>query len=414
MEVVVVPKRGLQKKIAVLAARYGSIDIEFTPPGASPQRTPAGVAHFLEHQLFKKPSGDMLAEFGKHGASSNAFTDYAVTAYYFTCTDAFDAGLDLLVDFVTHPHFTPENVDKERLIIEQELRMYREMPDTRCFQNLARALYGAHPVRHDIGGTVESIRDITAETLRSCYETFYRPSNLTLFLVGDFSAADALRRAMASAEKALGGRAAPPPGGRPSRSAPAEPPAPARTEARERMTASRPRVLIGFKDIRPSLRGEALLEQDLATSALLHLLFGKSSAAYNRWYEKGLIDDSFAFSFTSDVTYGFTLIGGETDEPERVHEEVRTAIRRARRELMRKRDVERLRRQALGRYLKSFDAPEGIAFLLLGCHFREADLFAWPRLVKRLSARRLEERLEEHLDEARSAVSYIFPEGKTA
>jgi predicted Zn-dependent peptidase len=409
MEVLVVPKRGLRKKAAVLAARYGSIDLEFVPPGGPRTRTPAGIAHFLEHQLFKKPDGDRLIEFGRTGASANAFTDYAATAYHFTCTGSFDANLDRLVDFVTHPWFAGENVDRERRIIEQELRMYRDMPDYRAFQNLAGILYREHPVRLEIGGTLESIREITAETLRRCYDLFYHPANLTLILVGDFPAAEALRRAAACVGKALGDRGRPAGTGRPERLAPSEPPAPLRPEIRESLTVSRPRVLLGFKDVRPPLRGAALLERELAAGVILNLLFGRASAAYSRWYERGLVDDSFTFSATAEATFGFALVGGETDEPERLRDEVLAAIRRARKDRFKKRDVERARRQALGRYLKAFDTPEGVAFLLLGCHFKEADLFAWPDLVRQLAPGLLQEGLEDLLDESRCAVSMVTP-----
>jgi predicted Zn-dependent peptidase len=180
-------------------------------------------------------------------------------------------------------------------------------------------------------------------------------------------------------------------------------------EIRETLTVSRPRVLVGFKDVRPPLRGNALLDEELVTSVLLNLLFGKASAAHARWYERGLIDDSFAASFNADTTYGFTLIGGETEEPERLRDEVLGAIRRARKGRFTKQEVERARRQALGHYLRAFDSSEGIAFLLLGCHLRDADLFSWPGLAKRLTARRLSERLESHLDESRCAVSFAYP-----
>jgi predicted Zn-dependent peptidase len=408
LEVLVIPKRGLHRKAAVLAARYGSIDVEIAPPGEPPARTPPGIAHFLEHQLFKKPDGDRLADFGRDGASANAFTDYGATAYHFTCTEAFESSLDRLVDLVARPWFAEENVARERLIIEQELRMYGDMPDYRLFRNLAGALYRDHPVRLEIGGTVESLREITAETLRRCHAVFYHPANLTLVLAGDFDVSAVLKAAGAIAAKAFGK-----PGGgaaaRPARRVPAEPPEPARREVRESMTVTRPRVLLGFKDARPSLRGAALLERELAIGALLNLLFGRASAFFAREYARGLLDDSFSASHAAESTFGFSLVGGETETPERLRDAVLAAVRRARGEQIGKREAERARRLALGRYLRAFDTPEGAAFLLLDCRFKEADPFDWPGLVKRLTPRRLHEILEEHLDEARCAVSIATP-----
>ena len=143
----VIPKKGFTKKIGIFAARYGSIDLSFTLDGQS-LVTPPGIAHFLEHQLFKKAGGeDVLMEFGKYGASSNAFTDYCSTAYYFTASGHFEKNLDLLLTFVTQPYFEAENVAKEKLIIEKELRMYEDSPDHRLYKNLMGILYTLHPVR---------------------------------------------------------------------------------------------------------------------------------------------------------------------------------------------------------------------------------------------------------------------------
>ena len=118
LEAHVVPKRGVSRKIAIFSTRYGSIDLVFSPgPGRPPAPTPAGIAHFLEHQLFKKQDMDVLMEFGRFGASSNAFTDYTSTTYYFSGTERFDEALDLLVRLVYAPHFTDDGVAKEKLII---------------------------------------------------------------------------------------------------------------------------------------------------------------------------------------------------------------------------------------------------------------------------------------------------------
>src|SRR5690606_3873678 len=93
--------------------------------------------------------------------------------------------LDILLDYVQAPHFTEENVEKEKGIIEQEIRMYDDHPAHRLRRNLLQALYHAHPVRIDILGTVESIRRIDPDVLYRCHETFYHPSNMALFVVGD-------------------------------------------------------------------------------------------------------------------------------------------------------------------------------------------------------------------------------------
>jgi predicted Zn-dependent peptidase len=405
LRALVVPKPGISRKIAVFATRYGSIDLVFSPaPGAPPAPTPPGIAHFLEHQLFKKQDVDVLMEFGRFGASSNAFTDYTTTNYYFSGTERFEESLDLLVRLVYAPHFTDEGVAKEKLIIEQELRMYDDQPDYRIYKNLMAALYREHPVRIDIGGSVETIQKIDTQLLASCYRRFYHPANMWFVASGDLDPGSVFRQL----EKALPpGRFAD--GADPiARSFPEEPPEPARELVRESAVVSRPRVLLGFKDL--DLAGP-LLDRELSTSVLLDNLFGATSAFHAKWYRKGLIDETFSASYTAEPEFGYTLIGGETDEPERLAEEVRKEIRRATRGRLKRRDVDRSRRKRMGRYLRSFDSPDGIGFMVLGFAMKGLNIFEFPRALSRLTPGRLEERLRSHLREDRAAVSIMEPKG---
>jgi predicted Zn-dependent peptidase len=186
LEVFVLPKRGYNKKYATFATRFGSIDSHFVVEGEGQELVvPDGVAHFLEHKLFEEKEGNVFDRFAKLGASSNAFTNFTNTAYLFSSTDNFEECLEILLDFVQQPYFTEENVEKEKGIIEQEIRMYEDNPQWRIFFNLLAALYQKHPVRKDIAGTVESIRQIDKDVLYQCYRTFYHPSNMAVFVVGD-------------------------------------------------------------------------------------------------------------------------------------------------------------------------------------------------------------------------------------
>ena len=403
LQALVVPKRGVTRKIAIFSTRYGSIDLVFSPEaGRDPAPTPAGIAHFLEHQLFKKQDMDVLMEFGRFGASSNAFTDYNSTTYYFSGTERFEECLDLLVRLVYAPHFTDEGVAKEKLIIEQELKMYDDQPDYRIYKNLMASLYREHPVRIDIGGSVETIQHIDTPLLSSCYRRFYHPSNMGFIACGDLDPDDVFRRL----EKALPASRFAPANGSIARSYPAEPVGPSKKLVRDSAVVSRPRVIVGYKDL--AIDGP-LLDRELATSVLLDNLFGPTSAFHSKWYRQGLIDDTFSASHTAEPEFGFTLIGGETDEPEKLAEEIRKEIARASKTKLHKRDVERARRKRLGRYLRSFDSPDGIAFMVLGFAMKGLDVFEFPKALGRLNVRCLDRRLREHLLEDRAAVSILDP-----
>jgi len=186
LKVFIIPKKGYKKVYATFATFYGSINNTFIIPGSIEKtHVPDGIAHFLEHKLFEQKDGDVSEKFAGLGSESNAYTSFTQTVYLFTCTNRFEENLRLLVDFVQNPYLTDENVEKEKGIIGQEIRMYEDNADWRVFFNLLDALYINHPVKIDIAGTVESISKITKETLYTCYNTFYHPSNMIILVVGD-------------------------------------------------------------------------------------------------------------------------------------------------------------------------------------------------------------------------------------
>src|SRR5690625_2866412 len=164
LHVYVLPKEGFNKTYAVFTTKYGSIDHHFTPLGEKePLKVPDGIAHFLEHKMFEDEDGDVFHDFSKQGASANAFTSFTRTAYLFSSTTNVEKNLETLINFVQHPYFTDESVDKEKGIINQEIAMYNDDPDWRAYFGLINNMYENHPVKIDIAGTEQSIAQITKE-----------------------------------------------------------------------------------------------------------------------------------------------------------------------------------------------------------------------------------------------------------
>ena len=176
-------KPGYLRTYACFATNFGSVDDRYRIGGGEEVVLPDGVAHFLEHKMFEGVEEDAFQQFSRLGASANAFTGFNGTSYLFSCTDRFYDCLGHLVRFVQSPHFTEENVEKEKGIIGQEIRMYEDMPGWRVYFNLLEGMYQSHPVSKDIAGTVETIAGITAPLLNRCWEAFYHPSNMILFAV---------------------------------------------------------------------------------------------------------------------------------------------------------------------------------------------------------------------------------------
>ena len=183
LTVLVRPMPGYSGTHVIYATRFGSIDRDFRL-GEREVHLPAGVAHFLEHKMFEDEDGNALQKFARTGASPNAFTSHTMTAYHFSCTDRFEENLKILLKFVFTPYFTDENVEKERGIINQEIRMVEDTPNWEVFVGAYEGLYRNHPVRVSIPGSEESISHITPELLYTCHRAFYSPKNMALVVCG--------------------------------------------------------------------------------------------------------------------------------------------------------------------------------------------------------------------------------------
>lgn len=404
LDVFVLPRKGYRKKYASFATHYGSVDKCFVPPGGKEICVPDGIAHFLEHTLFEKENGNASDWFSELGASANAYTSYLLTTYLFSATERFFESLDLLLNFVLEPYFSQANVDKERGIIEQELLMYNEMPDRRLVLALLEALYHEHPVRVDIGGTIESIAQVTPELLMDCYRTFYHPENMALIVTGDVDPRQVIDHVAANID-ARGFE----PRGEIQRIYPKEQETVREQLVETTMTASRPRLAIGFKDLPTGLTGIDAMRHRITMNLLLRYMLGRSSELYNELYEEGLIDDSFSYYYESSPHYGHTLIGGETDDPDLLLERLKDGIARCCEQGITVDELERFKRAYLGRFLDNFNSLENVAASFLSHHFRGTSLFDTIEAVQSVNVDEANERLRQHFTSDRFAVSIVRP-----
>lgn len=181
----IVPKVGFHKTYASFTVNYGSVDSTFISLNDNKiTNRPDGVAHFLEHKLFEKADYDAFELFGQLGADSNAFTSYTKTSYLFSTVENVRKCIETLLDFVQSPYFTNDSVEKEKGIIAQEIMMYDDDYNWRLYSGIVENLYPNSPLSKDIAGTVESIKNISTKDLYECYQAFYQPSNMDLFVVG--------------------------------------------------------------------------------------------------------------------------------------------------------------------------------------------------------------------------------------
>lgn len=404
MDLYVLPRPGYEKKYAIFSTRFGSIDNRFrVEPEEEETELPDGVAHFLEHKLFEDNRGNVFDRFAALGASANAFTSFTQTTYLFSCTANFNQNLQLLLDFVQEPYFTEQTVQKEQGIIGQEIKMYEDHPHWRVYFNLLEGLYRKHPVRRDIAGTVESIARITPELLYRCYRTFYHPANMAVFVVGDLEPDEV----GLLVENNLAPRRYKPLG-RIIRLFPEEPEDINCRRTVQEMVVSDPLFFIGFKDTAAGkLRSRELMRREILMELLLDIIFGTSEKLYNELYREDLIDEDFGAEYTAEYNYGYTMVGGETRDPDLLYDRIMAALERNKTEGITAEQFERHRRKLLGSYIRRFNSLEFIANNFLAYRFRGTDLLDLPALLQEVNREEALSLLEENLAVERHAVSII-------
>nr|WP_218652846.1 pitrilysin family protein [Paenibacillus sp. 79R4] len=402
LQVYVLPKPGFQKTYATFSTKYGSIDNHFRVEGESEISVPDGIAHFLEHKMFEEPEGDIFTKFAMQGASANAFTSFDQTVYLFSATENIMANLETLVNFVQHPYFTDQNVEKEKGIIGQEIGMYGDNPDWRVYFGLIEAMYAVHPVRIDIAGTVESIATITKETLYTCYNAFYHPSNMLLFVVGGVDPEEVFR--MIRDNQAAKDYK---PQGAIERLFDQEPTAVHQARKVSKLPVSLPKCLFGFKETQLGVSGEELLRRDLTTKLAMDLLLGSSTKLYQKLYDMDLISDGFSYEYNSNPHYCFSAIGGDTKDPDQLLEVIKSEIEAVKASGFRAEDFERAKNKKIGGYLRMLNYPENIAHEFTRYNFRGGDLFKVLSIYETLTLEDVNERLREHIDWNQLAVSLV-------
>ncbi|MCO8290866.1 EF-P 5-aminopentanol modification-associated protein YfmH [Tetragenococcus halophilus] len=380
LTVFILPKREFHKTYGLFSTNYGSIDNEFAYQGEKRKKVPDGIAHFLEHKMFEKKEGDIFQEFGRLGASANAFTSFTKTSYLFSATDHIKDNLLTLLDFVQAPYFTPETVEKEKGIIAQEIQMYQDNPDWQLFFGLLQNLYPKHPLHIDIAGTVNSIDKITADDLYECYQTFYHPSNMILFVVGNIDPQETMSWVKNNqAEKNFTDIR------EIYRYFPQETTFDINSYSSKTMSVSRPKATLGVRGFQENLpKGDkAQLRFRTAMNLLLQLLLGNTSKNYLRLYQEGIIDDSFGFDFSLERSFHMADFSSDTGRPEEFLQEIEDILLNFANEgEVNEENLERLKKKMLGKYFQSLNSLEFIANQFTQDLFGTLTLFDLPEIIR--------------------------------
>ena len=409
LNVYILPKKGFSKTYVTFTTKYGSIDREFIPLGGDKAVTvPDGIAHFLEHKMFEKEEGDVFQKFSEKGASANAFTSFTRTSYLFSSTDHVLDNTKTLLDFVQQPYFTEQTVEKEKGIIAQEITMYDDQPDWRLYFGAIENMYKAHPVKIDIAGTVESINKITAEHLYECYNTFYHPANMVLFVVGAVDPSEM----MAFIKKDQDSKKFDAPQ-EIVRFFPEEQNAVDIKERTLQMDVQKPKVIFGIKSNNVNISGEEMLHYELSMQVAIELLFGRTSSFFQNAYEQGLIDESYSADYTMENGFGFSMIGSDTPNAEELVKQIKKAIVEHSSEWkFTDEDLKRVTRKKIGYFLRALNSIEYIANQFTRYTFNEMNLFDVVPALENLSMEQVKKAFESLTDESAHTVFTIVPTGK--
>lgn len=405
LTVMIIPKPGMQKKYIIWGTNYGSNDSKFIVPGEQQEtEVPNGVAHFLEHKLFEQENGtNSLDTLTALGVNANAYTTNDHTAYLFESTDNFYEAMDELMDYVQHPYFTNENVEKEKGIIGQEIMMYDDYPDWKVYLNTMQAMYHNNPVKIDITGTIETIEKIDKEILYKCYNTFYNPSNMALAVCGDFKPEEILEEIKKRVIQKSGQ-------GEIKRIYPEESQEIVQEKIEQKLEVSQPLFTIGIKDERKDSSLESkneIVKKHISIEILLNMILGRSSNLYKELYNEGILYGQPSLDYEFSKTYAHILITGQSIKPEVLYDKFKKEVQRFKQEGVKEQDFKRIKKMIYGGYVKEYNDVQDIARMFLADYFKGINSFDYLEEIEGINVEYLKQVLNDVFKEEKMVISIV-------
>lgn len=394
LRIFVLPKEGYRSTYAIIGTPFGSINTSFELESGK-VRVPDGIAHYLEHKLFESEDGDAFSKYAETGASANAYTSFDKTCYLFNCTEQFEKSLSILLELVTGPYFTVETVAKEQGIIGQEIKMYEDSPEWRVLFNLLCAMYHNHPVKVDIAGSIESIAEITPESLYTCYNSYYNLHNMALSVVGNVEVEDVIK----ICDKYLKDQK----GAEVTSLFPDEPYEIKEKYKEQIFPVAVPIFNFGFKLKAQRLHTEAELA---SLDILLFMLASSTSPMYRELMDKGLINSTFSYEMFEGSGYSAIIFSGESRDPKKVAEIIRTYFDKAKSEGLDEKDFTDAKKATYGDALGSLNSVETIANMLEDFYFSKRNIFDYYDAITNATLKNAVDILEE-IDTDNSSLSVV-------
>lgn len=398
MTVIIIPKNTTKKKYVIWGVNFGSIDNHFKVDGEEIY-IPDGVAHFLEHKMFEQENGkNSLDTLMALGIDANAYTTSDHTAYLFECTDHFYEGLDEFMNYVQNPYFTNENVEKEKGIIAQEIRMYDDDPGWQLYMGILDCLYKNNPIKVDIAGTVESISKITPEVLYKCYNTFYALDNMTLVICGDFEPEKLLEEVKKRLTKNKTYEKI-------ERIYPEKEKTINKKYVEKNMNVSMPIFAIGIKDV--SKMDSEIVKKHIAIEILLNVIIGKSSDLYKKMYNQGLLLEEPSIDYEFSEEYAHIVISGQSNDSEEVYKMFKEEIENYKKNGLNINHFERIKKKIYGEYVVEYNNISEIARKFLTDSMKKISSFDYIEQYKVITKEYVEQVLKEIFNNEYMALAIV-------
>lgn len=352
---VFVQKKDFNKVHASVTTKFGSLNNHFLVNDQEYEIVD-GIAHFLEHKMFEKESGDMFEKFSEGGASANAYTSFDHTCYYFTSSSNFEKNFETLLEMMTTPYYTDKTVDKEKGIIAEEIKMYDDDTNWILYYEILKNLYKYHPLSIDIGGTIESINQITKEDLYLCYNSFYHPRNLIVTVIGNFEIEEAdelIIKYYSSIEN-----------DDTVYNISTEDIEVYKTESKAVMDVNLSKCAVGYK------QSDVLFYDPIRDSAIniyLKLLFGKTSPNFEKLSEKGIYP---AFSYSELDTTGFAMISSDVYDEAEFFELIEQVLNTE----VSEEAFNRYKKKLVGSNIRTFNSIDSFFRVIVDCFVNDYEL----------------------------------------
>ena len=351
-----------------LSLPYGALDLTYKKGGGQIV-TPQGSAHFLEHKIFAMPDGDAFAKFSMLGVDANAMTSYNQTSYLFLATENVMESLSYLMDMMDTPYFTLENVNSEKNIIAEELKMYLDDPNVVMQNKLMEMMYHTHPIRYDIGGTLDSIIEVTPETIRGIYDTFYNPSNRLIVIAGKVD----LKQIQAFFKTY--DQKSPTKNQKPKTIYPKEPKKLVERNVIEKMNVGIDKLMIGVKLSTKKLTSSEQIKKEMAMSMLMNILLGTSSEFYSKLLQDKLINQSFYVNVTYEKNAENIMIYAESKHIKKLKRVLIELLTETGKDVLTESAFLRYKKVYLGQFIYALNSLETKAYLYGKYHLMGSSLF---------------------------------------